>query len=456
MRVSLAHCSNSSSALTRIIELRRSYVYPLDDYSSDNLRGDESTDEELPELAQSSTAIVRGSLQTMKSIISMISDHISDDEEYDELVLLPALLIDLKRNTAAIEVATDANEAAMLAIKWMYSFHVRVTAMQWARRVHKRVKTKIEYSLGQIVRHKLYGFRGVIVGFDEKPRMDVSNWDGLQGIENPNEKPFYHIRPDINDCVKAFGGPRDFRYCCEDNLEVISSYAGGPLELASDLNELEWRWDPATASYNPSQELKFMFAEEDEDILEFVVGKISDVLAGFLLQIRDGGDSDDQTFSLDDLFVQLQQGADNLDDATVTQDLIKEIWKESSDRGLRHALDKGIAALLEGKNEASMAIFNEILEQDPSYHEAWNKLATVQWMLGHAAQSRGSAMQSLRLSGDSNFQALAGLGLADMEEGNLEQAAEKFQRCLELNPWSMVSARLAVCLDKGDTGEKND
>ena len=314
------------------------------------------------------------------------------------------------------------------------------------------MKPKILYSLGQIVRHKLYGFRGVITGFDEKPRMDVSNWDGLQGIEDASEKPFYHIRPDINDCIKAFGGPRDFRYCCEDNLEFISSYAGGPLELATDLNRAEWRWDPATASYTPSQELKFMFAEdeEDRDTLVFVVSQISDLLAGFLLQVRDGGDSNDQTFSLDDLFVQLQKGADNLDDATVTQDLIKEIWKESSDRGLRHALDKGIAALLEGKNEAAMAIFNEILEQDATYHEAWNKLATVQWMLGHAAQSRGSAMQSLRLSGDSNFQALAGLGLADMEEENFEDAAEKFQRCLEMNPWSMVSARLAVCLDKRD------
>jgi len=426
-----------------------SFTYPLDDYSS------EFESENLPELAQASAAIVRGSLRIIESIISIISDHIGDDEEYDELALLSTLLIDLKRNTAAIEDTSDENEAAMLAIKWMYSFHVRVTAMQWARRVNKRVKPKIEYSLGQIVRHKLYGFRGVIVGFDEKPRIDVSNWDGLQGVEDASEKPFYHIRPDINDCTKAFGGPRDFRYCCEDNLEFISSYTGGPLELATDLNEAEWRWDPVTASYTPSQELKFMFAEEDRDNLAFVVGKISDVMAEFLLQVRDGGESNDQTFSLDDLFVQLQKGADNLDDATLTQDLIKEIWKESSDRRLRRVLDKGVAALLEGKNATAMAIFSEILEQDATYHEAWNKLATVQWMLGHAAQSRGSAMQSLRHSGDSNFQALAGLGLADMEDGNFEEAAEKFQRCLEMNPWSMVSARLAVCLDKRDP-EKSD
>ncbi|EJK56353.1 hypothetical protein THAOC_23779, partial [Thalassiosira oceanica] len=57
-------------------------------------------------------------------------------------------------------------------------------------------------------------------------------------------------------------------------------------------------------------------------------------------------------------------------------------------------------------------------------------------------------MQSLRHSGDSNFQALAGLGLADMEDGNFEEAAEKFQRCLEMNPWSMRpnSARILLKL----------
>ena len=34
-------------------------------------------------------------------------------------------------------------------------------------------------------------------------------------------------------------------------------------------------------------------------------------------------------FTMDDLFYQLQVGAQNLDDATIVQDFIREIWKES-------------------------------------------------------------------------------------------------------------------------------
>ena len=102
------------------------FVYPYDDYSSS-----ECESETLPELEQSSTAVTRGSLRIMRSIVSIISDHISDDEEYDELALLSTLLVDLERNIAAIEDTSDGNEAAILAIKWMYSFHVRMTASKF-------------------------------------------------------------------------------------------------------------------------------------------------------------------------------------------------------------------------------------------------------------------------------------------------------------------------------------
>eukprot|EP00957_Ditylum_brightwellii_P045869 3479446-Ditylum_brightwellii.AAC.1 len=50
--------------------------------------------------------------------------------------------------------------------------------------------------------------------------MDVRRWDGVQEIENPMEKPFYHVIPDPNDCIRVFGGERSTRYVCEDNLEL--------------------------------------------------------------------------------------------------------------------------------------------------------------------------------------------------------------------------------------------
>ena len=134
-------------------------------------------------------------------------------------------------------------------------------------------------------------------------------------------------------------------------------------------------------------------------------------LTKLLLGIRDGGD--DSLFSMDDLFYQLKN-AENLEDATIIQDLIKELWKESTNCYLRNHLDTGISSLLEGKHEDALQQFSKVVESDPSYGEAWNKKATVHYLLGQAEHAIRSAKESLRID-DRNFQALAGLGLIEMD-----------------------------------------
>mmetsp|Transcript_324 Transcript_324/g.521 ORF Transcript_324/g.521 Transcript_324/m.521 type:complete len:521 (+) Transcript_324:85-1647(+) len=48
----------------------------------------------------------------------------------------------------------------------------------------------VKFRLGDIVKHKKYGFRGVIISWDPKPRVDVSQWDGLQHLEDVENLPF--------------------------------------------------------------------------------------------------------------------------------------------------------------------------------------------------------------------------------------------------------------------------
>jgi len=158
-----------------------------------------------------------------------------------------------------------------------------------------------------------------------------------------------------------------------------------------------------------------------------------------------------QLFSMDDLFFVLQQSA-SLDDATIIQDLIREIWKESSNSDLRDKLDQGIADMLEGKNESALKAFTDIVTLDPNYSEAWNKKSTVHYMLDQIANSIESAEKALSLD-KRNFQALAGRGLLEMDASRYDKAIESFKKCLEINPWmGTVSARLAMCieLEKGN------
>jgi len=149
---------------------------------------------------------------------------------------------------------------------------------------------------------------------------------------------------------------------------------------------------------------------------------------------------------MDDLFFLLQQSA-SLDDATVIQDLIREIWKESSNSDLRDKLDQGIADMLEGKHESALQSFSNIVAIDPSYSEAWNKKSTVYYMLDQLHNSIEAAEKALSLD-VRNFQAMAGRGLLEMDASRYDKAIESFRKCLEINPWmGTVQARLSKCIE---------
>jgi tetratricopeptide (TPR) repeat protein len=196
-----------------------------------------------------------------------------------------------------------------------------------------------------------------------------------------------------------------------------------------------------------------MYAEDfegDQDALVASFQNLRQILTECLLKIRDGDNP--EMFSMDDLFCQLQFGAESLEDATIVLDMIKEVWKEHSDLHLRQQLDSGITQLVEGKHKSALETFSSILSSDPLYGEAWNKKATVHYMLGEKEKSISAAEEALKLD-QRNFQALAGLGLIEMDLAHYEKAIGYFRECLSLNPWLVtVSSMLARCMRKKETG----
>ena len=109
---------------------------------------------------------------------------------------------------------------------------------------------------------------------------------------------------------------------------------------------------------------------------------------------------------------------------------------------LRNQLDNGIAELIEGKHESALKTFTNIVTADPLYGEAWNKKATVHYMLGQTHNSIECAQQALEID-KSNFQALAGMGLIEMDASRHDRAMESFRKALSINPWlGTVASRL--------------
>ena len=61
------------------------------------------------------------------------------------------------------------------------------------------------YNVGQVIQHKLFGYRGVICRFDQRPSIDMSKWEGIIGLEYGQEQPIYEVIPDENDVEDLFG-----------------------------------------------------------------------------------------------------------------------------------------------------------------------------------------------------------------------------------------------------------
>ena len=63
-----------------------------------------------------------------------------------------------------------------------------------------------------------------MVGWDARPRVDVSNWDAVVGTKRGSEQPFVHVVADAEDTLRLFGAPRGFRYVASDNLRLLHDH----------------------------------------------------------------------------------------------------------------------------------------------------------------------------------------------------------------------------------------
>eukprot|EP00559_Dactyliosolen_fragilissimus_P008986 CAMPEP_0184864100 /NCGR_PEP_ID=MMETSP0580-20130426/13750_1 /TAXON_ID=1118495 /ORGANISM="Dactyliosolen fragilissimus" /LENGTH=739 /DNA_ID=CAMNT_0027362747 /DNA_START=281 /DNA_END=2500 /DNA_ORIENTATION=+ len=443
-----------------------SYEYPIDvpiRESDNTFLHDELKMKEVSMKLISETRSIASKLR--QSIINVVSSSKHKDMQVLHFLekKLEAIACGKVENTSdKLELGSMLSEGrnVMSYLNALLNFMLEISDMTWQRRRSSRSSHKIKFPLGAIVKHKKYGFRGIIVGWDPTPTVDVSKWDGLQDVRGDvNEMPFYHIKPDQGDMVQAFGGQRSFRYVCEENLEVC------PFEETSidiDIDEANWTSDyvkegtnTSIVKYVPSDILKYKYAEKFNGEEETVacIQKCQDSLSRTQEHIMGKCDSDSDAtgktistnINMDDLFFMLQH-VDNSQDGTVIEEIIKEIWKCHPNMEIRFKLEEGMAALLGGFKDRALTIFNEIVHEDPTYVEAWNKKATCHYMLGDMIESEESAKMALSIE-QRHFQALSGLGLLYSEESKYEKAASSFQKSLELNPWSPGSSRLSACLD---------
>ncbi len=120
-------------------------------------------------------------------------------------------------------------------------------------------------------------------------------------------------------------------------------------------------------------------------------------------------------------------------------DLIKNIWNiwyEVEDPKVIEYFEKGIQAMRIRNYPLAIRFFNNLIEEDPNFAEAWNKRATVYFMMGQYDKSMQDIIKTLELE-PRHFGALDGMGLIFIHLGQYEQAIDVYDKMLEIFPFSI-------------------
>ena len=115
----------------------------------------------------------------------------------------------------------------------------------------------------------------------------------------------------------------------------------------------------------------------------------------------------------------------------------QKIWKlwstHPNDEKLTTLLAEGSAAVNNNQLTEAINIFTKVIELDPNWAEAWNKRATVFYLVGKFQKSQDDIDKVLNLE-KRHFGALAGQGLVNIQLKNYEKAIKSYQKALEIYP----------------------
>jgi len=135
---------------------------------------------------------------------------------------------------------------------------------------------------------------------------------------------------------------------------------------------------------------------------------------------------------LDELFAVLQTSSDPVE-LSAAHEKIWQIWIHNDDAALDSMMQQGIALMGQHRLGEALHLFDNLIDIAPDYAEAWNKRATVHYLLGNLADSVADVQVTLELE-PRHFGALSGLGQIEMLRGDPEAALAAFEAALRVHP----------------------
>ena len=144
---------------------------------------------------------------------------------------------------------------------------------------------------------------------------------------------------------------------------------------------------------------------------------------------------------LDKLFEKLLE--DGEISARETEMKIWGIWTtHPKDQNLTSLLSRGTSFMNSQEYQKAEDIFTTVIELDPKWAEAWNKRATVLYLMGKYKKSQDDIVKVLELE-ERHFGALAGQGLVNIQLKNYDKAIMSYEKAQKIYP-TMKSPKIMI------------
>jgi tetratricopeptide (TPR) repeat protein len=135
---------------------------------------------------------------------------------------------------------------------------------------------------------------------------------------------------------------------------------------------------------------------------------------------------------LDTLFEKLRTATD----PSAVQALEEGIWEQwtmAPNPAQRQLMARGIAEMSQQELQSAVVTFTKLIEMAPELSEAWNKRATVHWLMGNFPASIADICETVKRE-PRHFGAYSGLGMIRAQMGEHARAAAAFELARKWNP----------------------
>ena len=162
--------------------------------------------------------------------------------------------------------------------------------------------------------------------------------------------------------------------------------------------------------------------------------KFSFILITILL-IFESVKADQKNPVLEELFNQLQS-IENKKQHNAIINKIWNIWLQPSNMKIKSDFEKGLKLMKNMQYSQSLIFFSRVIDDNPDFAEAWNKRATVYFLIGDYEKSMKDINKTLILE-PRHFGAMDGLALIFFNLKRYSETKKIYEEILKILPHSI-------------------